>query len=382
MHRIALLAALAVPLLATAQGVCPKGYQPYANRCVTQRMADYISCIEASGGNKQAISDELTQIGGNKTEGSVSASGGNAVVKGTGALTLDKRSESALVKKLEAKWFAGGMSECAKALNPQSTKPPEASLAVEYARLFGAIEVPILVQIQSTGEPTCNDHMCNIRHEYSDPPARDVGYSVQTGHVAPELVKFWKTRWPYRDALVVSTDLWKRVAKDGMYGVQALRKADPKLGQCIHMLLAPWEYKRSNYEPLACTKEDTKSVGYLFLVIRNTSGKHLSDVAISYQDIPEPTPVADYLQSLDTDTRVIGARQKTIAGLKPGQTALLLLTVYAEDGRGFEQKFLDSGILPREVAFKIEGRAQAMLIRSPRREKALVASLPFGWYLQ
>jgi len=133
MHRLVLAVALTVPLLATAQGECPKGYQPYANRCVTQRMADYISCIEASGGNKQAISDELTQIGGNKTAGSVSASGGNAVVKGAGALTLDKKSESALVKKLEAKWFAGGMSECAKALKPQtSAVPPEVKKTLDH----------------------------------------------------------------------------------------------------------------------------------------------------------------------------------------------------------------------------------------------------------
>lgn len=134
MHRIALVVALAVPLLATAQGDCPKGYQPYANRCVTQRMADYISCIEASGGNKQTISDELTQIGGNKTGGSVTASGGNTVIKGAGSITLDKKSESALVKKLEAKWFSGGMSECAKALKPQSTSavPPELKKTLQH----------------------------------------------------------------------------------------------------------------------------------------------------------------------------------------------------------------------------------------------------------
>ena len=33
-------------------------------RCVTQRMADYISCVEASGGNRQEITEEVSEIGG------------------------------------------------------------------------------------------------------------------------------------------------------------------------------------------------------------------------------------------------------------------------------------------------------------------------------
>lgn len=135
MHRIVLIAALTTPLLATAQeGGCPNGYQPYENRCVTQRMADYISCIEASGGNRLAISHELTQIDGNETGGGVSASGGNAVVRAEGTLTLDKKSEYALVRKLETRWFRGGTSECAKVLNQQSRSviPPEVRRTLDH----------------------------------------------------------------------------------------------------------------------------------------------------------------------------------------------------------------------------------------------------------
>ncbi|CAH1091356.1 hypothetical protein [Candidatus Nitrotoga sp. 1052] len=127
MHKLLFAISLTFSLVANALGECPKGYQPYANRCVTQKMADYISCVEATGGNKQEITDELSRVDGNKTGGSLSASGGNKIVKGAGAITLDKKSESTIVKRLEAKWFAGSMSECAKALKLQSTSsvPPE-----------------------------------------------------------------------------------------------------------------------------------------------------------------------------------------------------------------------------------------------------------------
>ena len=52
-----------LPFVRTAQNQpqCPKGYQPYGERCVTQRMADYISCIEASGANHQEMTEEVSR---------------------------------------------------------------------------------------------------------------------------------------------------------------------------------------------------------------------------------------------------------------------------------------------------------------------------------
>lgn len=275
---------------------------------------------------------------------------------------------------------------CILSLRPtpiRAPEPPEAIVAVEYARLFGAVEVPILVQIQSTGAPICNKDFCRLRSEYSEPPAQKQPYEVRTADFDTEIGKFWSTQWPYRDALPISTKLWRKVVGDDMYGVRALSAVEKKLGVCMKELLTPWQYSTNiPPPPPECARQDTRKVGYLFLAIRNISDKHVTDVALSYQDISRLTSVADYLQSLSTDTHVIGTKQQTFAGLKPNQTALLLLTVYKKNGDGFEEKFLDDGILPRELSFKVGGVSQAMLVRSPRREKALVASLPIGWYLQ
>lgn len=100
---------------------CPAGSQPYAERCVTQKMADYISCVEASGGNKDSITEEMSQVDGKKSGTAVKASGSTVAGKASGAVVLDRNSESALVKRLEKRWFSGSMSECAKAMTLRTT---------------------------------------------------------------------------------------------------------------------------------------------------------------------------------------------------------------------------------------------------------------------
>jgi hypothetical protein len=59
--------------LAQIQPACPKGFQPYANRCISQRMADYISCVEASGGNSVRIASEVSNADAGKTDVGVKA---------------------------------------------------------------------------------------------------------------------------------------------------------------------------------------------------------------------------------------------------------------------------------------------------------------------
>ena len=54
MVRVLVAVLFFFPAVVLAQDVkCPRGYQPYASRCISQKMADYISCVEASGGNPE-----------------------------------------------------------------------------------------------------------------------------------------------------------------------------------------------------------------------------------------------------------------------------------------------------------------------------------------
>jgi len=264
----------------------------------------------------------------------------------------------------------------------ESAKPAEARLAIEYARLFGAVETPIVVQIQSHGgRPWCGDGICNFTDPTVEPEPTPVGYEIQTGHFSPAIAEFWKS-WPYKDALPVQTPLWKAVAASGDYGFKLLDEAQARLGKCVRAKLVPYDEDPSipRDGTLTCSRSDSKRVGFLFLILKNISDRELRDLALAYLPLPVGTPVENYLRALDND--VMGAKKQTLAGLKPGQVAILLISVYDKDDNNFERKILADGMIPREIAFKFDGRDQAMKIRSPRREKALVAVLPNGWYLQ
>ena len=98
---------------------CPQGLQPAGSRCVTQPMADYISCIEATGGNKQEIQNEIASVVGTNKSGGAKAEGSAKVVKGTASIVLDNRTEDKIVRKLEAKWYPLNESACANAFTLQ-----------------------------------------------------------------------------------------------------------------------------------------------------------------------------------------------------------------------------------------------------------------------
>lgn len=118
MIRFVILLTLIFPVSVFAQDIkCPKGYQPYGNRCVTQQMADYISCVEASGGNKSQIQEIFSEVSGKRSTTGGNISGRGAMVGGSIGAKIDKASEVTLVRQLETKWFPEGMSQCSKALN-------------------------------------------------------------------------------------------------------------------------------------------------------------------------------------------------------------------------------------------------------------------------
>jgi hypothetical protein len=128
-HKISIAALTLLACINTQaeQIKCPNGYQPYSNRCISQRMADYISCVEVSGGNHQEISEEVSKADGDKKSGSLTATGKLATVQGQAGITLSKATENAIAKKLNQKWFSNSMQECTKVLNSSSsTQAPPA----------------------------------------------------------------------------------------------------------------------------------------------------------------------------------------------------------------------------------------------------------------
>jgi hypothetical protein len=73
-------------------------------------------------------------------------------------------------------------------------------------RFAGAVEVPILVQLQSTGGATCGDDSCTIGEPIE--PVGSTKFEVQRGGFSKKLGDYWNERWPFKNALPVGTPLW------------------------------------------------------------------------------------------------------------------------------------------------------------------------------
>jgi hypothetical protein len=58
---------LLIGMASAEQPKCPKGFQPYADHCISQRMSDYIDCVVAAGGNRQKIALEISNAQAAKT---------------------------------------------------------------------------------------------------------------------------------------------------------------------------------------------------------------------------------------------------------------------------------------------------------------------------
>ncbi|MGD0281795.1 MAG: hypothetical protein ABSB95_05485 [Dissulfurispiraceae bacterium] len=156
-------------------------------------MADYISCVEASGGNKQEISEVFSELGSGKTTTGVKGSGSGAIVKGSGSLLLDKASEKAIVKKIETKWYPSGMSECSKVLDKKlvTTVSKEMKSLVKDATSEVTKDIPREVDF---GYIELSKELINPIHsdKYNDQMllfgGEDFEYHIYTNYDLPQVV--------------------------------------------------------------------------------------------------------------------------------------------------------------------------------------------------
>ena len=125
------LVCLAAHLSATSAGekvTCPANYQPMGPRCVSQRMSDFIACVEATGGGKEAFRDEVSKSESANTGGKASGAGSGVIISGKGALVVDRKTELAIAQRIEKKWFPGGLSECRAVLDPPSKEVKKSAI--------------------------------------------------------------------------------------------------------------------------------------------------------------------------------------------------------------------------------------------------------------
>ena len=73
---------------------CDVGFQPFGERCISQRMADFITCVERSGGNKESVAEEIRSRAPSNTQ--------------------LKRADEVNVASNVTRFFTGAMRECGR----------------------------------------------------------------------------------------------------------------------------------------------------------------------------------------------------------------------------------------------------------------------------
>ncbi|MYN11346.1 hypothetical protein [Pseudoduganella aquatica] len=126
---------------------CEAGSQLYRGACTSNSMVDLITCIDATGGNKQQLVAYLDQSNGANNKGGGSIAAGNRVASGKVELQAARETESRAILALGARYFEGATKVCAahaekiismksearpgkgKSVSPPSAKLPVAVIA-------------------------------------------------------------------------------------------------------------------------------------------------------------------------------------------------------------------------------------------------------------
>lgn len=130
----------------------------------------------------------------------------------------------------------------------------------------------------------------------------------------------------------------------------------------------------------------TNNIGYLILIIENTSKCVLNDVVFKYNYYPQK--FNSYKDINDTnlfsmmDTNIIYS--KTIPYLKPEQKLIWLVSIYEIDNKGYPKKYISSIIHPCSISYRIKGKKLNISesIRLPLKDYAQKVFMPYGWYCQ
>jgi hypothetical protein len=180
---VATCACVTSPHILSQTPTCAKGYQPYSTRCITQRMADYISCVEASGGNRTQITYEVDNANAAKTDVGAKGSGSGALVKGSGSLKIDRATEEAIASKFQMMWADKGMEECRKVLDSQKPRhnapaqPAHSSTETNKPSRDSSLNIGdnAKVEVQNNGSNSPTTFGGNNTFNYSAPAAVPCG---------------------------------------------------------------------------------------------------------------------------------------------------------------------------------------------------------------
>lgn len=145
-------------------------------------------------------------------------------------------------------------------------------------------------------------------------------------------------------------------------------------------------------------------VGFLFISIKNISMKNLINISLKYRQaqiihqIPkiEPPLAYSYKDFLNAFQKKGSPAKYLVSGplefaangnfmlpiLNSGEEALLLISVYRSDKKGFEKEYLNDVYEPNELEYILNGKKYCSTIREPYKDFSLREIVPYGWFSQ
>lgn len=309
-----------------------------------------------------------------------------AAIQGVGGL---------LALLLTAAWWK-------KKSKPKVTDP----ISVSYMRLFGAVEVPLLMRL--------------IGHEGPFPKFGEIPSYRETpdGIISEEMNTFWRKKWTYRKAMPVINDLWSTYCGSRWSGVNlyfnSLRATKEDLltfSSCIEvdaafcLALEVAEHHKFTYDqawyPDRGTGTKPSDIAFLFVILQNKTGATLEDLELEWKVYKNPlllrsyepkhlfTPLSDWpnpehaaLTDEVFDLTTQKRECKKIALLRENDSLIIALSAYKADAKGFPDFYLTDVTVPVKVSAMLKGVRASQNIRKPFLDKSAKILVPNGWFHQ
>jgi hypothetical protein len=305
------------------------------------------------------------------------------------------------------------------------------ALSFTYSRLFGAMEVPLLMEIVPTGDFEPDDlaeyrnfspHLRTPNKEYPD-------------LVHKRLVRF-RNAYPYRGASPIQSAFWNAISGDMEIAEQIAWRATAgrQLDRLCFFASSTIDsslYNRDILKNHLLNRPDSycdeifgvnnNRIGFTFLVIENVSSEPVDDLRIFYRENYSTNPVSEsdykfsefgnteykeylereinaaprdgesvpnlvkkYGHARETEISLADAPQsfQYISRLEPKKKLIALLNIYVSNKNNLPASYLYGTFDYEEATFSIRGTSYRTSIRRPSKDRAARVKVPFGWFQQ
>ena len=297
--------------------------------------------------------------------------------------------------------------------------PRGGQLSFQYARLFGALEIPLLMTLF----PAPAFEKSDLK-DYVKPKGKGFADAVRI-----KLARFAQNL-PFQDARPLLTDLWADVVGNDTAAMNIFWRAS-SAGRneraCFYMeplvdeialneeLVGPLLPK--NWENSCATTQEIfdRRIGFTFLLIENESREMVEDISLFYRETYSENRVVDEyndkwrakkirstivsipnkgsaLQNLFAKYSTAHAVEDAVkfrplkeikmSEMKPGEKRIVALNIYFSNERNLPAGYLYGIYEFEKAAYSTSNGRRTTNIRRPYLEKAARVAVPYGWFNQ